>query len=62
MYKELPKNVSIYFEDSDILGKAQATYPSPDKIAKHLANLAELKGKNTKDDKASKDKGKSKKE
>ena len=45
MYKELPKHISIFFEDPEVMGKAQATYPSPDKIAKHLSALAEIKGK-----------------
>lgn len=40
MYKELPSNVSISFEDPEIMGRAQATYPNPEKIARHLEQLA----------------------
>lgn len=59
MYKELPKHVSIFFEDPEIMGKAQATYPSPEKIAKHLSTLAELnKTKDANGNKISKAKSK----
>lgn len=40
MYKELPKNVSISFEDPEIMGRAQATYPNPEKIAKELSKFS----------------------
>lgn len=36
MYKELPSNISISFEDPEIMGRAQASYPSIDKINKML--------------------------
>lgn len=36
-YKELPKNISIEFEEPSIMGKAQATYPSISKIVKMLS-------------------------
>lgn len=39
MYKELPKHISISFEDPEIMGRAQATYPNPEKIAKQLSGL-----------------------
>ena len=39
MYKELPKNVSISFEDPEIMGRAQATYPNPEKIAQQLSQI-----------------------
>lgn len=39
MYKELPSNISISFEDPEIMGRAQATYPNPEKIAKQLEQL-----------------------
>lgn len=35
-FKELPSNVSIYFEDEDTMGKARATYPNPEEIIKAL--------------------------
>lgn len=45
MYKELPKNISISFEDPEIMGRAQATYPNPEKIARELSNLGLSKEK-----------------
>jgi hypothetical protein len=38
-YKELPSHVSISFEDPEVMGKAQATYPNPEKIARQLRNF-----------------------
>ena len=43
MYKELPKHISISFEDTEIMGRAQATYPNPEKIAKQLSDLSGVK-------------------
>lgn len=48
MYKELPKHISIYFEDPEVMGKAQATYPNPEKIAKQLSDLTALRVGNSK--------------
>lgn len=38
-YKELPSYISISFEDPEIMGRAQATYPNPEKISKQLGEL-----------------------
>lgn len=35
-YAELPSHISISFEDPDIMGRAQATYPNPEAIIKIL--------------------------
>lgn len=43
MYRELPKNISISFEDPEIMGRAQASYPNPEKIAKQMADLTGIK-------------------
>lgn len=39
-YPELPAHISISFEDPEIMGRAQATYPNPEKIAKQLQNFS----------------------
>ena len=35
-YKELPPYISISFEDPEIMGRAQASYPNPESIVKAL--------------------------
>lgn len=38
-FKELPSNISISFEEPKIMGRAQATYPNPEKIANKLKEI-----------------------
>lgn len=46
---ELPKYKSIYFEDPETQGRAQATYPSPEKVMKTMQVLKPTqKSKNVK--------------
>ena len=42
MFEEIPKNISIYYEDPEVKGKAQIRYPDLDKIANKLNILADL--------------------
>lgn len=44
-YKELPSNISISFEDPEVMGRAQASYPSPEKITKQLQELSKTTSK-----------------
>ena len=47
-YKELPSNISISFEDPEVMGKAQASYPSPEKVTKQLETIAAKTKRNKK--------------
>lgn len=38
-YKELPRHISISFEDPEIMGRARATYPNPEEIVKALRGM-----------------------
>lgn len=43
---ELPAHYSISFEDEEIMGKARATFPDPNKLLRHWGNFGKcIKGK-----------------
>lgn len=48
-YKELPKHISISFEDPSVMGKARATYPNPEDIFKAFQSRGEIRNNNKKD-------------
>jgi hypothetical protein len=37
-FKELPSNISISYEDPELMGRARASYPNPEEIVKALQN------------------------
>lgn len=39
MYRELPSNISIYYEDEYIQGKARATFPSASTLFKEIQKM-----------------------
>ena len=49
MFEEIPKNINIYYEDTEVKGKARTRYPDLDKIANKLNILANLDKKEGKD-------------
>lgn len=42
-YKELPKHISISFEDPEIMGRARATYPNPEELFKAFKVVSDIK-------------------